>query len=717
MTCENKVQKDVTISYGDPVPAQAADELVQGLKRLFPEQTFRVEAGDKGHGDIHLAMTPAADVPDDAAQAVEAVLSSSQDAYTIQSFKAATRPAVYICGNRKRSVYYAVYDYLRRCFGVFYDFHEDLYPAQARNRDPVARDLAVLEISSSPIRGYKPQMLGNYSDRHSPWAFGPERWEQVVKWCVRQRFNVLHLMYFAQGNWIRFDCATEAQGSPDPYMTTDERIAMARHVIDLCHAYGLEAWIGYCTNASTFNYVNAHPEQQSSAGSTYQGYLCWDEGHDHLLDVARETIDTYSEADAVVLWPHEHGCTCSACEHGESFVRLLNETYDYIKASTPRKKVYLLDWHFPEDRIRHVVFLERHRDRLPAFDGILNVHVDYMLESELSQGYTVIQQDCVANWDTSTCLLISPNLREMVLRDKSRAAVVAGFEGHHVSMWGGEYTIDAYGDLTWNPAAFSVTLYQREYIQAVYGEHESDIIADIYDLLETASTAPFHDYTGLPLCDPVTPELLVSERVSGVNHSYRPADGYLVMAGGPADRLTALNTVRMGVTSLARAHELASRLTNQAPMTEYLKASAEVSCHYSRWIERKLSAVLDAREAAALAGQGRFAEAQELMKAAIDTFEQGVKAYDRTMATVQQWPRYFHAVEGISHRGLIIEVTDLALSRRRKKRHSASIHKVEGRGALGVEGFRALLQHMRNEIGARRQPDLTSLARGDIPGA
>ena len=698
----------IPVLHHDPSFAPAAAELSGHLDQLCPMQ--------QPVGAIHLAMGPFKGAPHSLNDQIEHVTGSETDAYTVQSFEIDGRPQVAIVGNRKRSVYYGVYDFLRRCFGLFYDFHEDVKPARPLTTEPVARDIHVTEISPTGIRSYKPQMLGNYSDRHSPWAFGPERWEQVVKWCVRQRFNVLHLMFFSQGNWIRFDCAPEAQGSPDPYMTTDERIAMTRKVIDLCHHYGLEAWIGFCTNGSTFNYVKAHPDQQTTQGSAYQGYLCWDKGHDHLLDVARETIDTYAEADAVVLWPHERICKCDKCGPGESFVRLLNETYDYIKAATAGKKVYLLDWHFPDDKIRHVVFLERYRDKLPAFDGILNVHVDYNLVKELSLGLPVIQQDCVANWDTSTCLLMSPNLPEMTLRDKSRADYVAGFEAHHVSMWGGEYTIDAYGDLAWNPKAFSQTLYRQEYVRAVYGEENADTIADIYKLLETASTAPFHDYTGLPLCDEVTPALLVADRIGGVNHSYVPSNGFLVLAGGPADLMTALNTVRMGVTCLDRAHGLARGLRNSSPMTEYLQASAEVSCHYSRWIERKLTAVLDAREAAGLARLGQQGRAEALMDAALEAFGQGAAAYDRAEAVILRTPQYFHAVEGISHRGLVCEVTDLAMAQRREKRHGASIGPTGEHGMLGLEGFRALLEHMRNEIASGRVPDLDLLAQGRVPG-
>ena len=227
----------------------AAKELRAGLIRLFPAWDVIVDVDIKKltFPAIHLTTETLSGVSAGTRKAIKQVLAGDNDAFCIHTI--VHRKHLVIAGNSKRAIFFGVYHYLRRAFGLFYDFHKDIYPRK-RYQHPIAGNMNIVEISTNSIRSYKPQILGNYSDLHSAWSWDFKRWRRLVEWCVRQRYNVLHLMFFAQGNWIRFDCAPEARGVPDPYMNTEERIEMVQRIISLCHDYGLKFWAGYCTNAT-----------------------------------------------------------------------------------------------------------------------------------------------------------------------------------------------------------------------------------------------------------------------------------------------------------------------------------------------------------------------------------------------------------------------------------------------------------------------------------
>lgn len=684
-----------------------AETCAEDLHRLLPG--WRIEAGLKGTNSagwiIHLALPGAKSAPVTGRRILQQVGRARNDAYALKSWSQKGRCHLLIGGNVKRSVFFGFYDYLRRVFGVFYDFHADLRPRGPSVSAPIPRNLEVVAESAVSFRSYKPQMLGNYSDRHSPWAWDAARWEQCVRWCVRQRYNALHLNFFAEANYLRFKCALEAQAVADPYMSTATRIAMMQKVIHRCHDYGLKVLVGFCSNGSTFAYANAHPDQKTTANSPYQGYLCWHKGHDHLLAVAKEFIDTYREADGFVLWPHEGLCRCEHCQDGRSFLRLIREVGADLKQRYPEKEYHLLDWHFPTRD-----FLQQFRAELPAGMTIFNVHGETGIFAALAAKLPVIHQACVANWDGSNATIMSPNLPEMAFRVKAWADKVVGFEAHHVSMFGGEYTIDGFGDLIWDPPAFSETLYRQEYVGAVFGEQDRAALEEIYRLLECPWTSPFHNYCGLPLYDALSGAEIEQNKIGGINYHYELKDGFVQLAGGPADTMTAANMLCMAVAALTQADLLARGLRIKGPYATFLKANVAIQKHYAVWIERKYEALLLAREALDQAERKDWPRARALMTLALEIFETGALALDEACRVAVRYPEYFHVIRGYSNRGWECQLSDLGLKIRRGLFYGASISPNSAGRNLGKLGYRRLLKHIASRLERRQQvPSLTAM--------
>ena len=703
----NVASGELIIAYLGEELKPAAQELKHMLRRVCPGWRAMVVAeGNSEEADIYLTTEIISSLPARQRRALSAVLEEPNDAYLLHTFKRKGKRQLLIGANRKRAAYYGIYDYLRRVFGLFYDFHRDLYPKPRKTAHPIPPSLEVVEVSSNAVRSYKPQMLGNYSDLHSPWAWDRKRWQRCIEWCVRQRYNMLHLMLFAQANWIRFDCAPEARDVPDPYMTTEERIAMLQEVIRECHRYGLQVLVGFCTNGTSLAYLRHHPEQQSAGGrSLYQGYLCWHKGHDHLLAVAREYIQAYREADGFVLWPHEAGCTCQHCREGKPFLKSILEIHDYLGEQMPDKECYLLDWHFPTED-----FLARYRDRIPAGTRILNVHCDHLLASELALGLPTIHQACVANWDTSSCTVIAPNLAEMTFRVKQWNDRVIGFEAHHVSMFSGEYTIDAFGDLIWDPPSFSEELHRPSYLRAVHGDENLAALEKIYQLLEIAWTSPFHNYTGLPLCDVFDQTLLDREKtdLGGLGYYYQLHDGIVQMRRARIDLMTTANLMLLASAALAEAGHLASGLKSRSRAVQLLKACVEIEFQYARWIDGKFRALLLARQVLDAAGRGDWPQAEQLMEVSLTHFREAGQALDRAGEVVERYPQYFHAIEGISLRGYNCPLSDFGIAQQKKKFFGPPPPPGQRR-TMGREGFRILLTRLRRAVGQRRVPDWKAL--------
>lgn len=694
------MQRQVTIQYAESELQPAAEELREMLKKMFPAWTF--EVGPDAPKSAAPAMVLAKrDLPTLPGRGVVAKTGQApDDAYVIQSRRGGRARHLEIAGNSKRAVYYGIYDYLRRTFGVFYDFHGDIVPQKIAADHPVLpQTQAIRAVSSQTIRSYKPQMLGDYSDRHSPWAWDAARWEQCVRWCVRQRYNALHLNFFAEANYLRFACAPEAQDVADPYMSTATRIAMMQKVIRRCHDYGLKALVGFCSNGSTFAYANAHPDQKTTANSPYQGYLCWHKGHDHLLAVAKEFSDTYREADGFVLWPHEGGCACAQCRDGRPFLRLVREIGADLKQRYPEKEYHLLDWHFPTKD-----FLQNYQAELPSGMTIFNVHGEKGLFDALALKLPVIHMACVANWDGSNCTTVSPNLPEMVFRAQAWAGKVAGFEAHHVSMFGGEYTIDAFGDLIWDPPAFHEAVYRQEYFRAVFAAKDRARLDEIYSLLEGPWTAPFHYYAGLPLYDDLTGREIEQGRIGGINYHYERQEGVMRLAGGPADVMTAANMLGMAAAALRRARELADQLVTRTDYVTFLKASAALQSNYAIWVERKFNALLLAKETLEAAKRGEWIQAETLITLARTALEAGGKALDGADRITRRYPEYFHVKPGLSNRGSECQLSDFGIRQRLGRFYRASISPNPRDRNLGKLGYRRMLAQIAHSIRRRETP-------------
>jgi len=699
----------VRITVGDEALEPAARTLARELGALFPEAEFPVaeDGPQAGPWQVLLALEPPADTPDAVRKAAETVRAAEADAYLAHAWEAedGTRRLL-VLGNRKRCVYFGVFHFLREAHGMYHGFHGDVRPDRPAACAPIPEELALTEVSRNAVRSYKPQVLGNYSDLHSPWAWDTERWMQCVDWCVRQRYNAVHVLLFAQMNFLRYDCAPEARGVPDPYMSTDERIRMLHAVIERCHEYGLEAWIGYCTNASTFEYQKHHPDHMTTSTSFYQGYLCWTKARDHLAAVARETVDTYADADAFTIWPHEGGCKCPDCADGRAYLSLVLEAYQYIRERYPDKAVYLLDWHFPTKD-----FLDRYGDEIPEDMTFLNVHMDRMLVDEVRHNKPVIHQACVANWDVSNATTISPNLPEMLDRARNFQPYVVGFEAHHVSMFSGEYTIDAFGDIAWDPDAFSEIAHRRRYTQAIYGQGEAAAVEEILELLSCAWRTPFHNYTGWPLCDGADDQLLSAERVGGMGYRYERQDGMVRLAGGPVDLRTGANMLQMAASTVREADMRAQALRGATERFRFLKASTALQRSYIEFLREKYAALLDLREAGERARDGHWPQARAAADHAAERYARASHAYDEALSIARGWPKYFHVIEGISRRGHNCQLSDYGLERWSGVTYVAVISPAGSKNVnLGRAGIERLIQEGRAAIGRGEAPDWQALA-------
>ena len=697
-------RKKLSIIFDKKDLEDAAEELSFLLKRLFPKWKIDITDEKKCCNSDAIYLTK--ELPSFISHKKK-LFKKDYDSYIIQTYKSKGKKRLLIAGNSRRAVFYGIYQFLHKEFNVFYDFHKDIYPKEISRKDILPEKISIAETSSNKVRSYKPQILGNYSNLHSCWSWDLKRWERLIEWCIRQRYNTIHILLFSQANWIRYKYSPEARENSDPYMNTEERICMLKQIIEKCHFYGLKLLIGYYSNGTTFSYVKHYPEQESTTATRrcYQGYLCWHKGHKHLLSSAKEIIDTYSEADGFVIWPHERLCECKKCITGAPFLKIIKETKEYINSHYKGKEFYLLDWHFPGD----FIFIEKYfSDLLPLCNGIINVHGGTKrIETYLKYGFPIIHQGCVANWDGSNCTTISPNLSEMSFCAKILNGFAEGFEAHHVSMFSGEYTIDAYGDLIWNPSAFYEELYRKQYINAVYGKDCSSTIETIYKLLESLWTAPFHSYCYLPLYDQIDEGLLGNQAIGGINYHYETTNqNFQLEVGGHADKMTARNLLQMAKSTMFEASHLVSTLKGKNSEIKFLKLSIKIQFQYLKWIENKYNALLLLENSINSARKKNWECAEDLIKIAIDVFNEGSESLDKAGEIANAHPEYFHIIRGISYRGSECQISDFGINIRKKKFYKATISpKALDNKNYGREGYKLMLKNAKRAILKRKVPN------------
>ncbi len=532
------------------------------------------------------------------AEAVVALADAAPDAYLVRTLDEGAGVVLVLCGRSRLSTYYAVYDQLA-AWGVGFYFDEVRVPRLERLVVAAANRV---ECPQAAIRVYKPQVLGDYSRRHSFWFWDQARWEQSIRWCVQNRLNTVHLHCFAGMNWVAYRAHPEARVTNDPVMATEARIRMAQELIRYAHGFGLKMWIGFVTNGAPYAYADAHPEQAcTGVGGVYEGDLCGRAGRAFLEATAAEYMDTYAEADGFVFWPPEGNCYCADCQSGRSFADLVRGYYDHLRARHPGKEAVLLDWSLPAGA-----------GALPADMTVLNMHEFSQLPPYLARGATTVF-DLIVNWDTASCTTVSPRVhdmhREMV---RTLHMGVKGFEAHLVSAFSGELNIQAFAEIAWDPEAFVPEAFVDRYCARYYGDG-SAALRDALGHLEAVWTPPFNAYTSVLVSrfhHWAVPGDRAANALSELTY-YEDAPGGIgpVKVHRRVPREQMLEVLRQVEAHLAAACDCLRAVPPGGEEIRFLQVSAESQWRYAQWTANRYRVCVALAEVQELATRGEWAAA------------------------------------------------------------------------------------------------------------
>ena len=629
--------------------------------------------------------------------AEELQATNSTEAYVIRTLELDGQRTLFVAGRSMLATYFAVYDLLNT-LGVDYFFDDVRVP---RLTSIEIAPMHRLEQPASEMRCFKPQILGDYSRRHAFWFWDQARWEQAFRWCVQNRLNTIQLMCFAGMNWNAYSEFPEARVDNDPIMSTEARIRMAQQLIDYAHAFGLKVWIGFVTNGSTYEYVDAHPDQACTGlGGVYEGDLCGRAGRPFLVSAAREYFNTYRTADGFVFWPPEGHCHCDDCVSGRAFVDLLTTHIDYLRKHAPDKRLLLMDWSVPDDA------------QVPDEDlTILNMHEFSLLPPYIERGLTTLF-DLIVNWDTASCTTTSPRVgdmhREMQLTHRMG---VKGFEAHVVSASSGEMNIQAFAAIAWDPERFDVEAFTAGFLERYYGDTSAALRTAIREL-EAVWTPPYNAYTSM--------------FVSRFHHWAVPHDAaatcvaeiteYAELPGSPnrdlvkfhrrLPRVEMLAHLDDAVTHLARACELLATVTTDNEPIRFLTASATAQRRYAEWTAGKYRTLTALAEAQQAADAGDWRNAVKHADAANDVLAGARNALLRLKELLDANPEWFQTQPCVAKRDLEAWIGSRAVDDEIDNNYASSV--IGGRciPTAGLKTMESLVSHARAAVARNERPTL-----------
>ena len=196
-----------------------------------------------------------------------------------------------------------------------------------------------------------------------------------------------------------------------------------------------------------------------------------------------------------------------------------------------------------------------------------------------------------------------------------------------------------------------------------------------------------------------------------IRSHYELRDGLVQQSRGPADLMTGANMLTMAQIALAEARELSRNLVGKGEYLTFFKASIALQYHYATWIRSKLRALMLVKEATSLARAGRWEQANRVMNCAWTVFEEGSANLDQAYRIVKRHPRYFHVIEGVSHRGVECQLSDLSLRNMRGRYYKATIAAKPHVNNYGRDTYKELIKRIERMIRNRRVPNLEKIFR------
>ncbi len=640
------------------------------------------------------------------ADAVTELSGRGEEAYLVKTLESNGLRALLLVGQNRLATFYAVYDLLGT-LGLDFFFDHVRTPRLTRLVIP---HLHKLEAPCVAMRIFKPQILGDYSPLHSFWFWDQSRWEQALRWCVQNRLNTLHLMFFAGMNWNSYSAHPEARVQNDPILDTDARMRMAQALIQYAHAFGLKVWIAFVTNGATYEYARAHPEQACTGlGGVYEGDLCGRAGRSFLEDTAREYFETYAEADGVVFWPPEGHCLCPDCVSGRAFVDLVTGHIRQLRTRWPDKAIMLLDWSLPADS-----------GALPEDLTILNMHEFSQLPPYLRKGHTTIF-DLIVNWDTASCTTTSPRVHDMH-REMSitHAMGVKGFEAHLVSAFSGELNIQAFAAIAWNPAAFNPDAFTENFLARYYGAATQPLRTAIAHL-EAVWTPPFNAYTSLIVSRfhhwMVPGDLdanCVCEGTDYVADPSAPGPG-LVKQHRRLPRAEMLERFDQALAHLQSAHTQLGSLSPANAELRFLSCSAEAQWRYVAWCSGRYRTCIALADATQAARAGNWTEAEAHARRSERLLADARASLLSLKALVDCHPQWFQTRRCVAARDLETWIGSQALNDEVNDDYASSV--IGGRTipTAGLPRMASLLAGVQRDVRAHIVPNLIPPAEELMP--
>ncbi len=420
--------------------------------------------------------------------------------------------------------------------------------------------------------------------------------------------------------------------------------------------------IGFTTNGCTLEYAQANPEQLSTSEYYYEGSLCWAKAKEYLQTKCIEHIETYSEGDGYVFWPHERLCQCSRCITGEPFREIILNVYQYIKENYPQKEIYLIDWTLPK---RFSI------SWIPKDITLINVHEFSSIPRYIEEGLQVIFQPII-NWDCASCTTISPNVKTLLAEMKNCLQMGAkGFEAHLVSMFSVELMIRAFAKIAWNSERFNTSEFYAQYLKEIYGE-PAETYKGIFNSLEELWTPPYDSYRSImdDVYDHEKVEFDKARSCATMLIAYKKSSykGSIIKIKKRVSlsREEALKLFEKGIEYLTKANKLLNTINIENNRLRFLKASVSAQLEFTSWCYLRYCSLCLFYSGKHYALNKQWEEAERLIGNAHHSLLKGLDALERLEDILRKNEQWFRAKEGFVSRGLEARITTTGIEERKK---------------------------------------------------